>query len=82
MTEQQKFIYVKCLPLGDLQVRVLRGEEDAHLPEIIDALTAALEDRRERFGCLGRMGPTNPHLSLIETVSICERRLMIAVSDR
>jgi hypothetical protein len=77
MTEQQKAIYARCLPVGDLQVRVLRGEEDARLREIIDALTAALEDRRVRFDGLGRMGPTNPHLSLIETISICESRLMI-----
>jgi hypothetical protein len=81
MTKKQKQIYVQSLPLGNLQSRVLRGEEDARLPAIVAALEAALEDRRERFGGLGRMGPTNQNLSLIETIEICKSRLMAIGGD-
>lgn len=72
MTKAQKTMYARCLPIGDTQSRVLRGEEDQNLVKIIDALEAAIEDRCERFG------PSNRSFrdtSLYETIAICRARI-------
>jgi hypothetical protein len=65
-------LYAKCLPIGDTQSRVVRGEEDKNLAKIIDALEAAIEDRNERFGPAGR---SFRDTSLHETIALCRGRL-------
>lgn len=72
MTKAQKTLYARCLPIGDTQSRVLRGEEDHNLVKIIEALEAAIEDRNERFGPSGR---SYRDTSLHETIAICRARI-------
>lgn len=72
MTKAQKMLYARCLPIGDTQRRIVRGEEDKNLVKIIEALEAAIEDRNERFGPSGR---SFRDTSLHETITMCRDRI-------
>ena len=72
ITTAQMTTYAKCLPVGDTQRRVMRGEEDANLVQIVDALTAVIEDRWARLGPPGR---SFRDTSLYETIALCNSRL-------
>lgn len=69
MTDQQARVYASSLPVGDLQRRVIRGEEDGYLDEILDAFEAQLAYRRSRQG-----GYRHTDDSLTDTISICRNR--------